>query len=110
MIQQRVTDLLNLPALIRDTRSELSSTRPVDEGAGSHEHRDQFCTFYVDGLFFGVEVQKVQEVIRYQEMTRVPLAPPVIRGLHQSARADRHGHRPAAAAGPGPSTARRQAR
>jgi len=41
----------------------------------------QFCTFYVGGLFFGVEVLKVQEVIRYQEMTRVPLASPVIRGL-----------------------------
>jgi purine-binding chemotaxis protein CheW len=41
----------------------------------------QYCTFYLDGLFFGVEVRKVQEVIRYQEMTRVPLAPPVIRGL-----------------------------
>lgn len=41
----------------------------------------QFCTFSVDGLFFGVEVLKVQEVIRYQEMTRVPLAPAVVKGL-----------------------------
>lgn len=43
--------------------------------------KKQFSTFFVDGLFFGVEVEKVQEVIRYQEMTRVPLVPPVIRGL-----------------------------
>ena len=41
----------------------------------------QFCTFWVDGLFFGVEVLKVQEVIRFQEMTRVPLAPAVVQGL-----------------------------
>jgi purine-binding chemotaxis protein CheW len=41
----------------------------------------QFCTFFVDDLFFGVEVEKVQEVLRYQAMTRVPLAPPVVRGL-----------------------------
>ena len=41
----------------------------------------QLCTFYLDDLYFGVEVQKVQEVIRYQEMTRIPLAPPVVRGL-----------------------------
>jgi len=41
----------------------------------------QFCTFFVGGLFFGVEVLKVQEVIRYQEMTRVPLASNVIQGL-----------------------------
>ena len=42
---------------------------------------EQFCTFYLDGHFFGVPVQQVQEVIRYQEMTRVPLVPLVIRGL-----------------------------
>ena len=41
----------------------------------------QFSTFVVDRLLFGVEVEKVQEVIRYQEMTRVPLAPPVVKGL-----------------------------
>jgi purine-binding chemotaxis protein CheW len=41
----------------------------------------QFCTFFLDEFFFGVEVEKVQEVLRYQEMTRVPLAPATIRGL-----------------------------
>lgn len=41
----------------------------------------QFCTFLLNGFFFGVEVLKVQEVIRYQEMTRVPLAPSMVRGL-----------------------------
>jgi purine-binding chemotaxis protein CheW len=41
----------------------------------------QFCTFYLGDLFFGVKVENVQEVFRYQEMTRVPLAPSVVRGL-----------------------------
>jgi purine-binding chemotaxis protein CheW len=41
----------------------------------------QFCTFLLKDQFFGVPVNEVQEVIRYQEMTRVPLVPPVIRGL-----------------------------
>lgn len=41
----------------------------------------QFCTFYLDGLLFGIPVLDVQEVIRHQRMTRVPLAPPVVRGL-----------------------------
>jgi len=41
----------------------------------------QFCTFFLKDQFFGVPVQQVQEVIRFQEMTRVPLVPPVIRGL-----------------------------
>ncbi len=41
----------------------------------------QFCTFYLDGSLFGIEVEKVQEVIRHQAMTRVPLAPKLIGGL-----------------------------
>jgi purine-binding chemotaxis protein CheW len=41
----------------------------------------QFCTFWLDGLFLGVDVLEVQEVFKYQEMTRVPLAPPVVHGL-----------------------------
>ncbi len=41
----------------------------------------QLCTFFVNGLFFGVDVQRVQEVVTYQTMTRVPKAPPVVRGL-----------------------------
>lgn len=41
----------------------------------------QFCTFLVDKFLFGIEVEKVQEVIRFQSMTRVPLAPSTISGL-----------------------------
>lgn len=41
----------------------------------------QFATFFLNGLFFGVEVLRVQEVIRYQTMTRVPIAPAMIEGL-----------------------------
>jgi len=41
----------------------------------------QLCTFQLDNLLFGIEVMKVQEVIRYQEMTAVPLATSVVRGL-----------------------------
>jgi purine-binding chemotaxis protein CheW len=41
----------------------------------------QYATFFVDGLFFGIDVLEVQEVLRYQEMTRVPLALDVIEGL-----------------------------
>ncbi|HVZ15526.1 MAG TPA: chemotaxis protein CheW [Terriglobales bacterium] len=41
----------------------------------------QFCTFFVDDLFLGVEVERVQEVIRHQKTTRVPLATQAIGGL-----------------------------
>ena len=41
----------------------------------------QLSTFSVNGHLFGVEVAVVQEVIRYQPMTRVPLAPAALAGL-----------------------------
>lgn len=41
----------------------------------------QLCTFTLGDMLFGVDVTHVQEVIRYQEMTSVPLAPSLIRGL-----------------------------
>lgn len=43
--------------------------------------RESYCTFRVDDLYFGVEVCQVQEVIRYQHTTRVPLSPTVVQGL-----------------------------
>jgi len=45
----------------------------------ANEH--QYCTFFLNGHYFGIDVLKVQEVIRYQQMTRVPLSSPVVRGL-----------------------------
>src|SRR2546422_5593511 len=41
----------------------------------------QFCTFALDGMLFGVPVPQVQEVIRYQPLTRVPLSPVVVEGM-----------------------------
>ncbi len=41
----------------------------------------QYSTFIVDGFFFGVEVERVQEVIKFQNMTPVPLASRMVRGL-----------------------------
>ena len=41
----------------------------------------QLATFYAADRFLGIEVTRVQEVIRYQEITRAPLAPGEIRGL-----------------------------
>src|ERR1039457_7051328 len=41
----------------------------------------QFSTFYVADLFFGVDVLRVQEVLRFQQMTHVPKAPDVFVGF-----------------------------
>jgi purine-binding chemotaxis protein CheW len=42
---------------------------------------EQFSTFFVGDMFFGVDVLNVQEVLRFQPMTPVPQAPNVIEGL-----------------------------
>jgi purine-binding chemotaxis protein CheW len=47
---------------------------------GAHQNR-QYSTFTAGGLFLGIEVLQVQEVLRYLEMTRIPSAPDVIQGL-----------------------------
>lgn len=41
----------------------------------------QYCTFHLHDLFLGIEVRQVQEVIREQPTTSVPLAHPAISGL-----------------------------
>lgn len=41
----------------------------------------QFVTFNLGSLFLGVDVLEVQEVIRFQQMTRVPTAPSMVEGL-----------------------------
>ena len=41
----------------------------------------RFCTFTLAGHCLGIEVERVQEVLRLQEITPVPLAPGVVHGL-----------------------------
>lgn len=59
---------------MRDTRVAAESNRAPQSST-------QFATFFVTDLFFGIDVLNVQEVLRPQEMTRVPLAPSVVEGL-----------------------------
>jgi purine-binding chemotaxis protein CheW len=41
----------------------------------------RFCTFYVDRLLLGIAIERVEEVLRDQNITPVPLAHPDIAGL-----------------------------
>lgn len=41
----------------------------------------QFSTFFIADRLYGIEVTKVQEIVKPMEMTEVPLAPPHISGL-----------------------------
>lgn len=56
-------------------------TVPAMESSPRQMRIGQFASFTLDRLTFGVEVLKVQEVIRYQAMTQVPLAHRTVRGL-----------------------------
>jgi purine-binding chemotaxis protein CheW len=60
------------------------TTIPLPDTTVTQEHQQagtQYSTFCVADLFFGIDVLSVQEVLRYQHMTCVPLAPDVIEGL-----------------------------
>lgn len=41
----------------------------------------QYCTFRLAQYHCGIDVLAVHEILRHQPMTRVPLAPPVVKGL-----------------------------
>ena len=42
---------------------------------------DQLCSFQLAGMSFGVKAVEVQEIMRAQPVTRVPLADPAVVGL-----------------------------
>jgi purine-binding chemotaxis protein CheW len=50
-------------------------------GATAEAPLRHYTTFTVAGLFCGIDVSQVQEVLKYQDMTPVPLAPETILGL-----------------------------
>ena len=41
----------------------------------------QYVTFVVGKMLFGVNLEEVQEIIRYQPLTPVPLAPKIVKGI-----------------------------
>jgi purine-binding chemotaxis protein CheW len=59
----------------------MGGTTPAAESEGRDGRGGQFATFVVDGVWFGIEVPCVQEVLRAQPLTRVPRAAGAIEGL-----------------------------
>ncbi len=45
------------------------------------EGQRQVCAFTLGEHLFGIDVQYIQEVFRFQEFTPVPLTPPLVTGL-----------------------------
>ncbi len=82
VIQGRITEILD-PDLIctGPTSASLTKRSPVEAKVSTLAGAQQFSSFLVNDLLFGIEVEKVQEVTRGAEITPVPLAPPTVRGL-----------------------------
>ena len=70
-----------------ETQVKNGSDKRPQEGNGrgklkqQKEASRQVATFFLDEHFFGVDVLKVQEILKVRGITPVPLAPPVISGL-----------------------------
>src|SRR6185295_10369135 len=61
--------------------SRISSANSASDSRGRMSAEYQLCTLYVDTMFCGIDVNKVQEALSPQPLTRVPLASRVVRGL-----------------------------
>ena len=59
----------------------VTTLTPTSGGPRTTGATGQMCTFWVDGLYFGLHVEHVQEVLRYQQLTVVPCAPDAVHGL-----------------------------
>lgn len=59
----------------------MSAPTPVAKPLAYTATSGQLATFRLDGDLYGVEVEHVQEVLRSQGLTRVPLAPAAVAGL-----------------------------
>jgi purine-binding chemotaxis protein CheW len=49
--------------------------------SNEENYAGQYCTFIIDGALYGIDVNEIQEVILFQEMTPAPHAPDAVRGL-----------------------------
>ncbi|HUI51494.1 MAG TPA: chemotaxis protein CheW [Terriglobales bacterium] len=43
--------------------------------------KQRYSTFFLNGICFGVHIERVQEVMEFQNITPVPLAPSVLPGI-----------------------------
>jgi len=85
VLSGEVTDVLDVDWIISQA---FGTCIPRLEGTSGRSTRPErvrdlhkVCTIYLDGHMFGIEVEKVREVLRYQAMTTVPLTPPEVSGV-----------------------------
>ncbi|WP_342765706.1 chemotaxis protein CheW [Methanohalobium sp.] len=52
-----------------------------EKGAGTEDKNLQLVAFNLGDEEFGVDIMQVQEIIRMQEVTRIPQAPGFVKGV-----------------------------
>lgn len=52
-----------------------------NNGKETSKQKAQLSTFYIGKRWFGIDVTRVQEIVKPMEITLVPLAPPYVTGL-----------------------------
>jgi two-component system, chemotaxis family, sensor kinase CheA len=80
----QVTDVVDLESLLQstgDTAQEAPSQLDHENPDEAAKDTLQVCTFRLGEHLFGVDVHRVQEVLRYQDMTSVPMTSSTVRGL-----------------------------
>jgi purine-binding chemotaxis protein CheW len=83
VVAEAVTDVIDASSLIGElgdlsvpvARSEQAATTAT----GSRV--EQICTFWVDDQLLGVDVMRVQEILRSAKRTRIPLSSDMVEGL-----------------------------
>lgn len=64
------------------TEDNMPTLAETNELIGETDHAGtKYLTFKVGGELFGTEIDNINEIIEYSDMTRVPLTPPHIRGV-----------------------------
>jgi purine-binding chemotaxis protein CheW len=63
--------------------NEIQGKNPISLHASRHEHDEllQLVSFHIGGEEFGLDILRVQEIIRIQDLTRVPNSPDFVDGV-----------------------------
>lgn len=57
-------------------------TKVTRESAGTDSARSlQYLTFFLSGELYAVPIETIREVVEFQGLTRIPLAPPAVPGV-----------------------------
>lgn len=63
------------------SKTDSEATLDIELQNGLESLEGKYLTFFLDNEEYGIEILKVQEIIRMQSITSIPRTPPFIRGV-----------------------------